>query len=110
MIKQIIWNVNIGESMWKIHRNSPQVSFKSEILLKIKSLKRKEKDMALEPECSCLTHGYEIVFLSSIMEWVVSPNNSYADIPIPECDCIWTQDLWRGFEVTMGSFVWALIQ
>lgn len=54
--------------MWKIHRNSPQLSFKSEILLKIKSLKRKEKDMALEPECSCLTHGYEIVFLSSIME------------------------------------------
>lgn len=31
--------------------------------------------MSVEPECPCLTLGYEVVTLGSVMGWVVSPIN-----------------------------------
>ena len=31
--------------------------------------------MGVEPECPCLTLGYEVVTLGSVMGWVVSPIN-----------------------------------
>ena len=90
------WNISIGKSVWKKYKNSfytfLQHSKDAKILSRIKMLK-KEKDIDLGPDCPCLTHRYEIITLSSVMEWAVFPSSSYVHVlTVPstsECDWFW---------------------